>query len=391
MHEYTLHKEELKICGDVKDNYVLNKIFKKSGSGPKNGEQYGAPFVEEEWAEDDDEVDEAHVVAVPTNQVMVSAGMGSNNSNNIWADGVGLNQSELNENDIQELMRQVSEETGVTSHVAINNPINFAEDDYLEIDDLLLPGPEPSYVDQQEESAVLNDNDFFDVDSYIGDFDAANPTQTEPVGDGLNNGVLHSLPVNNFPVADQANNNQFQHQTWKNQDSNWPLRNSYTRKISSESRTQELNNDEVTVCRYGEAPVTGDASEFINPLTSSISIAKGEEATKDKSSQFTSSVWSFLDSIPASPAFASENPIVNLNIVRISSLGGRYRFASKNKGNNVVIAVNDSTAESKTSGGNNNKKNNHKGFFCLSIIGALCALSWVMLGTMGVSRRSLLW
>ncbi|KAH0918175.1 hypothetical protein HID58_025835 [Brassica napus] len=373
MHEYTLHKEELEKCGDVKDNYVLYKIFKKSGSGPKNGEHYGAPFVEEEWAEEDDEVDEANAVHVPTNQLVVSACLGSNN--NIWADG-GLNQSELNENDIQELMRQVSEEAGVNSHVANNNPVDLAEDEYLEIDDLLLPGPEPSYVDK-EGSAVLNDNDFFDVDSYIGDFDATNP-QSEPVGVGLNNGVVQSLPV-----IDQANSNQFQQQTWKNQDSNWPLRNSYTRKISSES----WRDDEVTVCRYGEAPV--DASELINPITSGISITKGEEATKDESSQFSSSVWSFLESIPASPAFASENPIVNLNIVRISSLGGRYRFGSKSTSTtNVVIAVNDSAAaESKKSGGNN-KKNNHKGFFCLSVIGALCALSWVM---MGVSGRSLLW
>lgn len=375
MHEYTLHKEELKMCGDVTHNYVLYKIFKKSGSGPKNGEQYGAPFVEEEWAEDDDEVDEADAVHVPTNQLMVSAGMGNNN--NIWADGGGLNQSELNENDIQELMRQVTEETGVSSHVANDNPVNLAEDEYLEIDDLLLPGPEPSYVDQ-EESAVLNGNDFFDVDSYIGDFDATNP-QTEPVGVvGLNNGVVHSLPV-----TDQANNNQFQQQTWKNQDSNWPLRNSYTRKISSESWTHELiNNDEVTVCGYGETPGTGDASEFTNPLTCAVNIAKGEEATKDESSQFTSSVWSFLESMPASPAFASESPIVNLNIVRISSLGGRYRFNSKSTSSNVVV---------RKKSGENNKKKNHKGFLCLSIIGALCALSWVMLGTMGVSGRSLLW
>ena len=133
--------------------------------------------------------------------------------------------------------------------------------------------------------------------------------------------------------------------------------------------------------------MAGDASELINPITSGISISKGEEATKDEANQFSSSVWSFLESIPASPAFASENPIVNLNIVRISSLGGRYRFGSKSTSSNVVIAVNDSEAKRNKSGGNN-KKNNHKGFFCLSIIGALCSLSWVM---MGVSGRSLLW
>lgn len=53
MHEYTLDEEELKRCPSAQDYYVLYKVFKKSGPGPKNGEQYGAPFKEEEWADDD--------------------------------------------------------------------------------------------------------------------------------------------------------------------------------------------------------------------------------------------------------------------------------------------------------------------------------------------------
>lgn len=31
---------------------MVCKVFEKSGSGPKNGEQYGAPFIEEEWDDD---------------------------------------------------------------------------------------------------------------------------------------------------------------------------------------------------------------------------------------------------------------------------------------------------------------------------------------------------
>lgn len=31
------------------DGFVLCRVFQKSGTGPKNGEQYGAPLVEEEW------------------------------------------------------------------------------------------------------------------------------------------------------------------------------------------------------------------------------------------------------------------------------------------------------------------------------------------------------
>lgn len=36
-----------------KDAFVLCRVFQKSGSGPKNGEKYGAPFVEEEWEDEE--------------------------------------------------------------------------------------------------------------------------------------------------------------------------------------------------------------------------------------------------------------------------------------------------------------------------------------------------
>ncbi|GAB4836390.1 hypothetical protein Ancab_001301 [Ancistrocladus abbreviatus] len=49
MHEYRLVDEELEKAGISQDAFVLCRIFQKSGSGPKNGEQYGAPFIEEEW------------------------------------------------------------------------------------------------------------------------------------------------------------------------------------------------------------------------------------------------------------------------------------------------------------------------------------------------------
>lgn len=42
----------------LQDACVLCKIFQKSGPGPKIGEQYGAPFNEEDW-EDDTIVDNA--------------------------------------------------------------------------------------------------------------------------------------------------------------------------------------------------------------------------------------------------------------------------------------------------------------------------------------------
>ncbi|KAJ0470368.1 putative transcription factor NAM family [Helianthus annuus] len=53
MHEYRLIDQDLEKAGISQDAFVLCRIFRKSGSGPKNGEQYGAPFVEEEWEDDE--------------------------------------------------------------------------------------------------------------------------------------------------------------------------------------------------------------------------------------------------------------------------------------------------------------------------------------------------
>ncbi|KAK3411446.1 hypothetical protein EUGRSUZ_I00213 [Eucalyptus grandis] len=56
MHEYRLEDEDLKTKGVAQDTYVLCEIYEKDGRGPRNGAQYGAPFNEEEW-DDDEEVD----------------------------------------------------------------------------------------------------------------------------------------------------------------------------------------------------------------------------------------------------------------------------------------------------------------------------------------------
>ncbi|KAK9124109.1 hypothetical protein Sjap_013711 [Stephania japonica] len=55
MHEYRIVDEALERGGVVQDGVVLCRVFQKSGSGPKNGEQYGAPFIEEEWEDGEEE------------------------------------------------------------------------------------------------------------------------------------------------------------------------------------------------------------------------------------------------------------------------------------------------------------------------------------------------
>ncbi|GAB2276827.1 hypothetical protein Dimus_011540 [Dionaea muscipula] len=52
MHEYRSSDEELEKAGIPQEAFVLCRIFQKSGTGPKNGEQYGAPLLDEEWEDD---------------------------------------------------------------------------------------------------------------------------------------------------------------------------------------------------------------------------------------------------------------------------------------------------------------------------------------------------
>lgn len=46
----------------LQDSYVILKLYEKSGAGPKNGEQHGAPFREEDWSENTNE----DVLTLPT-------------------------------------------------------------------------------------------------------------------------------------------------------------------------------------------------------------------------------------------------------------------------------------------------------------------------------------
>lgn len=54
---------------EFQDYYALYKVFKKSGPGPKNGEQYGAPFKEEDWVDDEDLVDTKTVEEIASKEL----------------------------------------------------------------------------------------------------------------------------------------------------------------------------------------------------------------------------------------------------------------------------------------------------------------------------------
>ncbi|EOY26524.1 NAC domain containing protein 82, putative [Theobroma cacao] len=58
LHEYRLEDEHLLDEGVVQDDYVLCVIFCKDGPGHRNGAQYGAPFREEDWTDDEEVIKE---------------------------------------------------------------------------------------------------------------------------------------------------------------------------------------------------------------------------------------------------------------------------------------------------------------------------------------------
>ncbi|KAL1196305.1 NAC domain-containing protein 82 [Cardamine amara subsp. amara] len=57
MHEYRLEDKVLTQKNVPQDTYVVCVLFKKDGPGPRNGAQYGAPFREEDWSDEEERTD----------------------------------------------------------------------------------------------------------------------------------------------------------------------------------------------------------------------------------------------------------------------------------------------------------------------------------------------
>lgn len=86
-------------------------------------------------------------------------------------------------------------------------------------------------------------------------------------------------------------------------------------------------------------------------------------------SQFSSALWAFVESIPTTPASASENALVNRAFERMSSFS-RLRINSVSA--NVTAG---SSSEAKRAG-------RRRGFFFLPVLVALCAIFWVFMATL---------
>ncbi|XP_022841776.1 NAC domain-containing protein 82-like isoform X2 [Olea europaea var. sylvestris] len=80
IHEYRILDEQLAAAG-LQDLYVLCKVFQKDGLGPKNGAQYGAPFNEADWDDDNDDDIQNHVISLPSDGPSLAASTLPENQN----------------------------------------------------------------------------------------------------------------------------------------------------------------------------------------------------------------------------------------------------------------------------------------------------------------------
>ncbi|XP_059631482.1 NAC domain-containing protein 17-like isoform X2 [Cornus florida] len=123
MHEYTMDEEELKKCQSAQDYFALYKVFKKSGPGPKSGEQYGAPFKEEDWAEEEysngnHDLQENSVMQVNDVASASMAPVREDETGNIRANG-----HVSSKRDLEEFMNQITDEPSFTQLLAVVDPL----------------------------------------------------------------------------------------------------------------------------------------------------------------------------------------------------------------------------------------------------------------------------
>ncbi|XP_076899120.1 NAC domain-containing protein 17-like [Bidens hawaiensis] len=328
MHEYTLNEEELKRCPSAQEHYVLSKIFKKSGAGPKNGEQYGAPFVEEEW-DDEDCLDIDSLLA---QKPISDSGPGPINK----FENINTQEETGFSDDIVALLHKIIDQPEALPEPVTEGSTSHVEKDFLEIDDLI--GPEMGICDPVTDFNSLSEFDFYhNMDNL----------EFGPGPGGPENGheFLDELPVS--------------YNLWNHCDQN----------VSSMTSMQ-------TVSRPVSNPSSGVVIEGnVAKPEYYLNLNQCPENTDNNNpdSQFSSALWAFVDSIPTTPASASESSaLVNRAFKRISSFS---------RGRIVNLASSASTTSRTTTMTRLGKPSSSRSIVFFSVLGVLFAILWVFVGS----------
>nr|XP_043614439.1 NAC domain-containing protein 17-like [Erigeron canadensis] len=352
MHEYVLHKEELKRCRCTQPCYVLYKLFKKSGPGPKNGEQYGAPFVEEEWVNDDEYLDVEPLLVRNINALV--------NEPKQLTVGVDIvpPMTQINPVDVEDVDRQIyigpnhkplEVQSGPDMPKSVNEP---SVNTYVE-------GVNPLVVNE----------DFLEMDDLIG----PQPLQFADFGGFCDYALYGSTSVNEtIPYESQqiqkpyyATNLQYGMGTsgynlWSHDQSNYNF-------VAAQATEEFMESQAGEITTSAPSGVTSD-----DPGKPDSHVNHCQDIGEDDGSDswFSSALWAFVESVPTNPALAVESDaFLSKEFSRMSNIyadshGGVERTSvarrggrsSRPKGSRVIV------------------------YFC---VGVVFALMYVFLGTCG--------
>uniref|UniRef100_A0A0D3CGH1 NAC domain-containing protein n=1 Tax=Brassica oleracea var. oleracea TaxID=109376 RepID=A0A0D3CGH1_BRAOL len=373
------------------DYYALYKLFKKSGSGPKNGEDYGAPFQEEEWVDDDSE--DGDDIGLPEEPLLddfeeiLNGFPRAPGVPQICINGLPSSVSQVNREEKMQstLVKNSSgeflkpQQTGrflpngepyIRPSSSGVEPFVFEIEDYIEMDDLLAPE-----LAVERPAQFLNPGEFGDFNEFDQLFhDVSMSLDKEPIAQGAS---VHPSSPSKFADNTSNEKQQFQDQIPENKVNNNNLDDFTDDKWFQDDDDQAVRFDQpqsITSGAFAPLPSSGVMPGSTN-LT--VSAQDQEGGNGGGTSPFTSALWAFMDSIPSTPASACEGPI-NRTFVRMSSFS-RIRYSKKANGTPPVT----STVAAK-------KRSRNRGFLLLSIVGALCAIFWVFIATVRASGRPVL-
>ncbi|KAK4747657.1 hypothetical protein SAY87_014243 [Trapa incisa] len=424
MHEYTLGEEELKRCQNVKEYFALYKVYKKSGAGPKNGEEYGAPFREEEWIDDDCEA-----VKTIDEQIL------SRQSHEVREDENVTDVSHLQPAaalDIEEFFNRYMPEHDdppADSFVPVSMKPQFVSEGETESSLFNLPAmefpAEPflnsyethldlqpslefnslaiSHSQQQEGSSALTcapenfalqpqlREDFLEIDDLLGSTgpifgnieEPVENTPFEEIDGWTESDLFHDASMFLHDIVPFDQENATGPPTGL---ANYSLVNEYNYQVQQDPLIVADNNanhfwvhdqrgDTSTALESAEEVylhTTGSANDSGSNNTSNANQYqnRGEVTGQTQTSRFSSALWAFVDSIPTNPASASEITLVNRAFERMSSFR-RVRINS--------LATNDGSVGDAASVRRRSKRN--KGLVLFYIISVCVALFAVLIGT----------
>ncbi|XP_008796460.2 NAC domain-containing protein 17-like [Phoenix dactylifera] len=398
MHEYTLDEQLLMSCNSVQDCYALYKVFRKSGPGPKNGEQYGAPFREEEW-EDDGENNSSRNqnskedTASEHPYSVSSAGMPGDEGSRLpmdFLEDFSLQLSnELQPSKCSAYVSEINAEAEVGSHTAVPCLVdaNFGErnlnccelsgeEQQSEIDK-----PDPACMQPAKDPAITSisicsEQDQFRVDEEfleIKDFndpesvewrvdDVINTDIIQDAGGLYNSYDYFDAPMflaEDFDALDGAVQNPYSYETRESD-------------ITSELWTYEQDFSAATAAESNDVIVAPPASGAVyastpsNPGDNTQGQISPVRSASD--SWFGSALSALLESVPSSPAIASENALISRALRRVSSFRAGQNGAQEPNG----------TTGGGTLASGRQRESHNGGFLFTSFLVGLVAVFWVL-------------